>query len=531
MSHIPYNEKIGTECFGGSDYPTEEELATAQANRRSVADQRAYEAVLRGEPDIRPRCKHGYPLRGCCGIPGTPTTALEPDPLIGAWLVLDSSSVPLFVCGQTTLGMFYVRFADAVHQADARHKSELVCLRPATLIEVVKAKYAGNDRITTGVWNDGELCWGVMVDGAPVIYSANAGLTREAAANAAVLQCTGSDVDKALAHIDRALAKPAPQAVAVLTTTLPPDGSVAIGALAPSGGNIGATVARPAVGTVQSIAVAKALRAFARTMNEASNHTAWLAAQMSGDAFRLGRASAFASAAVEATKEADRLDALPVQELSAEAIDRVIGVIEDHTCESVTGAIQFIDRALAKPAPLDDVETEFLHGMEKAASAEVQRHLDAGRSVVGTVARPAVGTTHPFAVAAADGAAHPEANWVAVGGRIGMFTRLPDDQPIEALRVGYPSASDCEHGYRRGKCDLCELIAARETIARLAVEIDKREAARAEADRIACKVFAEQGELRAQLATVTKERDELRTSLDLAAQAVNDLAHGTWGSK
>ena len=494
MSHIPYNEKIGTECFGGSDYPTEEELATAQANRRSVADQRAYEAVLRGEPDIRPRCKHGYPLRGCCGIPGTPTTALEPDPLIGAWLVLDSSSVPLFVCGQTTLGMFYVRFADAVHQADARHKSELVCLRPATLIEVVKAKYAGNDRITTGVWNDGELCWGVMVDGAPVIYSANAGLTREAAANAAVLQCTGSDVDKALAHIDRALAKPAPpdlddveteflrgmekaaraevqrhldagRSVAVLTTTLPPDGSVAIGALAPSGGNIGATAAPRKHGYASGI-----------------------------------------------------------------------------------------------PCPGCDEDAAY-------------------------PGRPAVGTTHPFAVAAADGAAHPEANWVAVGGRIGMFTRLPDDQPIEALRVGYPSASDCEHGYRRGKCDLCELIAARETIARLAVEIDKREAARAEVDR-----FAEQGELRAQLATVTlerdewkreaadyglardkydearaeivrltserdanpgepvtsctswaelraqlatvtKERDALRTSLDLAAQAVNNLAHGTRGSK
>jgi len=83
-------------------------------------------------------------------------------------------------------------------------------------------------------------------------------------------------------------------------------------------------------------------------------------------------------------------------------------------------------------------------------------------------------------------------------------------------------ASDCN-------CD--ELIAARETIARLTVEIDKREAARAEADKIACKVFAMDSSLRLELATVTQERDALRTSLDLAAQAVNNLAHGPRGSK
>ena len=75
------------------------------------------------------------------------------------------------------------------------------------------------------------------------------------------------------------------------------------------------------------------------------------------------------------------------------------------------------------------------------------------------------------------------------------------------------------------------VLAAREEIAKLTQERDEREAARAEADRIACKVFAEQGDLRAQLADAMQERDELRTILALAAQAVNNLAHGTWGSK
>jgi hypothetical protein len=76
-----------------------------------------------------------------------------------------------------------------------------------------------------------------------------------------------------------------------------------------------------------------------------------------------------------------------------------------------------------------------------------------------------------------------------------------------------------------------ERDALRAQLATVTQERDEREAARAEADRIACKVFAEQGDLRAQLADAMQERDELRTILALAAQAVNNLAHGTWGSK
>ena len=49
-------------------------------------------------------------------------------------------------------------------------------------------------------------------------------------------------------------------------------------------------------------------------------------------------------------------------------------------------------------------------------------------------------------------------------------------------------------------------------------------------ERAICDTARECDSLRAQLATVTLERDELRTSLDLAAQAVA-LAHGTRGSK
>jgi hypothetical protein len=139
--------------------------------------------------------------------------------------------------------------------------------------------------------------------------------------------------------------------------------------------------------------------------------------------------------------------------------------------------------------------------------------------------RPAVGTTHPVAVADADQRAHPEARWVGVGGYIGMFTRLPDDQP-QAVNVSRLTPTVISPS-----CNCDELIAARETIARLTVEIDKREAARAEADKIACKVFAMDSSLRLELATVTQERDALRTSLDLAAQAVNNLAHGPRVSK
>jgi len=80
--------------------------------------------------------------------------------------------------------------------------------------------------------------------------------------------------------------------------------------------------------------------------------------------------------------------------------------------------------------PLDDFETEFLHGMEKAAKAEVQRHIDAGRSVVGTDTRPAVGSVHPFAVAEADRATHPKARWeLSKSTAVRCWTRLPDDQP------------------------------------------------------------------------------------------------------
>jgi hypothetical protein len=240
-----------------------------------------------------------------------------------------------------------------------------------------------------------------------------------------------------------------------------------------------------------------------------------------------------------------------------------------HTCESVTGAIQFIDRALAKPAPLDDVETEFLHGMEKAASAEVQRHLDAGRSVVGTVARPAVGTTHPFAVAEADALAHGSRwdrkgvwTWTARRGEFGWqpnfprgsghawergqlpatetLTRLPDDQPdgvpedcnceqarelreelehvrgllddVRANRVEDRKTRDALRNQISGGNDDIDKLrddcdAARETIARLTKERDEREAARAEADRIACKVFAEH-------AALTAERVALRAQVE-----------------
>ena len=122
-----------------------------------------------------------------------------------------------------------------------------------------------------------------------------------------------------------------------------------------------------------------------------------------------------------------------------------------------------------------------------------------------------------------------------------VVTHAPD--ATEAVRGGVPWISITS---------MAEAIEARETIATLhsvcetyeadirslhsqlatvTKERDEREAARAEADRIACKVFAEQGDLRAQLADAMQERDELRTILALAAQAVNNLAHGTWGSK
>ena len=102
-----------------------------------------------------------------------------------------------------------------------------------------------------------------------------------------------------------------------------------------------------------------------------------------------------------------------------------------------------------------------------------------------------------------------------------VLTRAPEAVNVSRLMPTVISPS----------CNCDELIAARETIARLTVEIDKREAARAEADKIACKVFAMDSSLRLELATVTQERDALRTSLDLAAQAVNNLAHGPRGSK
>jgi len=195
------------------------------------------------------------------------------------------------------------------------------------------------------------------------------------------------------------------------------------------------------------------------------------------------------------------------------------------------GACNLIDRALAKPAPQE---------------------------------RPAVGTTHPFAVAEADQRAHPEANWVGVGGRISMFTRLPDDQPdgvpedcnceqarelreelehvrgllddVRANRVEDRKTRDALRNQISGGNDDIDKLrddcdAARETIARLTnerhvfVEVLLDETEKLE------KRIDECDSLRAQLADAVQERDELRTILALAAQAVNNLAHGTWGSK
>ena len=80
--------------------------------------------------------------------------------------------------------------------------------------------------------------------------------------------------------------------------------------------------------------------------------------------------------------------------------------------------------------------------------------------------RPAVGTTHPVAVADADQRAHPEARWVGVGGYIGMFTRLPNRAP-EAVNVSRLTPTVISPA-----CNCDELIAARETLARLTSERD-----------------------------------------------------------
>jgi len=264
-----------------------------------------------------------------------------------------------------------------------------------------------------------------------------------------------------------------------------------------------------------------------------------------------------------------------------------------------------------------------------------------GRSVVGTVARPAVGTTHPFAVAEADALAHGSRwdrkgvwTWTARRGEFGwqpnfprgsghawergqlpateMLTRLPDDQPdgvpedcnceqarelreelehvrgllddVRANRVEDRKTRDALRNQISGGNDDIDKLrddcdAARETIATLhsvcetyeadirslhsqlatvTQERDEREAARAEADRIACKVFAEQGELRAQLAIehnalvellAVVTSDEWKGALIMAGvhgfhgtpegqarsqkaiQCATDLAHGPRGSK
>jgi len=182
--------------------------------------------------------------------------------------------------------------------------------------------------------------------------------------------------------------------------------------------------------------------------------------------------------------------------------------------EAFGTALEPVDRALAKPAP-------------QAVN---------GGDIGATVARPAVGTTHPFAVAEADMRSHDAARWhltsssqmtpcrlradvleyLSSGAWLRSrwerdaarkWTRLPDDQPN-----GKPS------------CNCDDLIAARETIARLTKERDELRQCVNEHDEHTDGLVAEidslakslgiahmkNDDLRAQLAAVTSERDEWR---------------------
>ena len=202
--------------------------------------------------------------------------------------------------------------------------------------------------------------------------------------------------------------------------------------------------------------------------------------------------------------EADRLDALPVAELSEERETIARLTKERHTFvevlfDEMEKLEKRIDECDSLRAQLADVmqerdearkqlgealinsEERLAHANQLQADIEEEqrgrlllreRHGARDDETFGMFIeraikeRPAVGTTHPVAVADADQRAHPEARWVGVGGYIGMFTRLPNRAP-EAVNVSRLTPTVISPA-----CNCDELIAARETLARLTSERD-----------------------------------------------------------